>query len=78
MVNYLNTSGFWPRVRARALGAPVILGQAKRGAARPPPPIPASLLLIRPQQINENYRKLCAGATITLTFFVLSCFYIVF
>jgi hypothetical protein len=55
-------------VRARALRAPVLLGQAKRGAARPPP-IPASLLLIRPQKINENYRKLCAGATICPNFF---------
>jgi hypothetical protein len=34
----LCTSGFWPRVRARALRAPVFLGSltAKRGAARPP------------------------------------------
>jgi hypothetical protein len=32
------TSGFWPRVRARALRAPVFLGPlpAKRAAARPP------------------------------------------
>jgi hypothetical protein len=34
-----------------------------------PPPIPASLLLIRPQKINEKYRKLCAGATICRNFF---------
>jgi hypothetical protein len=39
------TSGFWPRVRARALRAPVFLGSLKRqtGAARPPP-IAATLL----------------------------------
>ena len=37
-LNNLMTSGFWPRVRARALRAPVFWGhcQAKRGAARPP------------------------------------------
>jgi hypothetical protein len=34
----LLTSGFWPRVRARALRAPVFLDHlhAKRGATRPP------------------------------------------
>ncbi len=36
----LYTSGFWPRVRARALRAPVFLGSLTRqkGAARPPRP----------------------------------------
>jgi hypothetical protein len=36
---YLNTSGFWPRVRARAPRAPVFWAHchAKRGAARPHP-----------------------------------------
>ncbi len=45
--NSLITSGLWPRVRARALRAPVFLGSLPRpmGAARPP--IAASLL---PQQ----------------------------
>ncbi len=35
---YIRTSGFWPRVCARALRAPVFLGSLKRqtGAARPP------------------------------------------
>jgi hypothetical protein len=35
---YFITSGFWPRVRARALRAPVFLGSLKpqMGAARPP------------------------------------------
>ena len=39
MSSYLRTSGFWPRVRARALRAPVIWSHchARRGAARPPP-----------------------------------------
>ena len=42
------TSGFWPRVRARALRAPVFfrLINIKNGALRAPPPIAASLLLI--------------------------------
>jgi hypothetical protein len=36
---YILTSGFWPRVRARALRAPVFLSSLprKQGAARPPP-----------------------------------------
>ncbi len=40
------TSGFWPRVRARALRAPVFLGALPRptGHCEPPPPIAASLL----------------------------------
>jgi hypothetical protein len=48
------TSGFWPRVRARALRAPVFLDTLSRqlGATRPPP-IAASLLHIhRPKNIN--------------------------
>jgi hypothetical protein len=42
------TSGFWPRVRARALRAPVFfrLINMQNGALRAPPPIAASLLLI--------------------------------
>jgi hypothetical protein len=44
----LRTSGFWPRVRARALRAPVFfrLINMQNGALRAPPPIAASLLLI--------------------------------
>jgi hypothetical protein len=36
---YIRTSGFWPRVRARALRAPVFLGSLKRqnGRCAPPP-----------------------------------------
>jgi len=38
-IKYFSTSGFWQRVRARALRAAVFLGSlpSKRGAARPPP-----------------------------------------
>ncbi len=46
-IRVLITSGFWPRVRARALRAPVILGSLTRqmGRCAPPlPPIAASLL----------------------------------
>ncbi len=49
-----NTSGFWPRVRARALRAPVFLSSVTRqmGAARPLT-IAASLLQIhQPKNIN--------------------------
>ncbi len=47
-VHSLNTSGFWPRVRARVLRAPVFfrLINMQNGALRAPPPIAASLLLI--------------------------------
>jgi hypothetical protein len=47
------TSGFWPRVRARALRAPVFLGPLKRqtGAARPPP----SQLRCSPKNKKINY-----------------------
>jgi len=50
---YIYTSGFWPRVRVRALRAPVFLGSLARqtGAARPPA-IAASLL---PQKLKKNY-----------------------
>jgi len=46
--HYFLTSGFWPRVRARALRAPVFfrLINMQNGALRAPPPIAASLLLI--------------------------------
>ncbi len=57
---YWVTSGFWPRVRARALRAPVFLSSfPKRGAARPPhPSIAASLLLIRSPNIYKIYKVL--------------------
>ncbi len=74
------TSGFWPCVRARALRAPVFWAhcRTKRGAARPPP-IPALLLLIRPQRINGNYTKImyrCVHTPLLFSFY--SCFYTVF
>ncbi len=51
---YHNTSGFWPRVRARALRPPVFLGsltcQTGRCAGAPPPPPPAR----RPPQQKKN------------------------
>ncbi len=51
---YSKTSGFWPRVRARALRAPVFLGllTCQTGRCAPPPPIAASLLLIYPQKLS--------------------------
>jgi hypothetical protein len=58
------TSGFWPRVRARALRAPVFLGSLPRQTGRcapPPPPIAASLLLIRPPIIFTIYRTWAAN-----------------
>ncbi len=53
---YMITSGFWPRVRARALRAPVFLESchAHRGAARPPFP---SQLRCSPK-IHKIYRTL--------------------
>jgi hypothetical protein len=44
---YVETSGFWPRVRALALRAPVFLGLSTRqtGRCAPTPPIAVSLLL---------------------------------
>jgi hypothetical protein len=36
--NYSFTSGFWPRVRARALRAPVFLGALPRQTGRCAPP----------------------------------------
>jgi hypothetical protein len=49
------TSGFWPRVRARALRAPVFLSSLthKTGRCAPPPPIAASLILIH---FHQNYK----------------------
>jgi hypothetical protein len=59
---YLKTSGFWPRVRARAQRAPVFLGSlpCQTGRCAPPPPIAASLLLIRPPKIFTIYRTWAA------------------
>ncbi len=47
------TSGFWPRVRARALRAPVFLGSLPRPPllCAPPPPIAASL---HPPKVKKN------------------------
>ncbi len=58
----LNTSGSWPRVRARALHAPVFLGSLllQTGRCAPSTPIAASLLLIRPPKILTIYRTLAA------------------
>jgi hypothetical protein len=52
MHDYTCTSGFWPRIRARALRAPVFLGSlhGKRGAARPP-----SQLRCSPKNKENNY-----------------------
>jgi hypothetical protein len=60
---YWWTSVFCPRVRARALRAPVFLAHchAKRGAARPLLPVAASLLLILPPKIYKIYRIWVAG-----------------
>ncbi len=41
--NYTVTSGFWPRVRARALRAPVFLGSLPRPSGRCAPPRPSHL-----------------------------------
>ncbi len=51
------TSGFWPRVRARALRAPVFFGSINlpKGALRAPPSIAVSLLLIHPPEIKITY-----------------------
>jgi hypothetical protein len=59
---YIVTSGFWPRVRARALRAPVFWNSLRRqtGRCAPHPPIAASLLLIRPPTINKIHRTRAA------------------
>jgi hypothetical protein len=44
VLKYVKTSGFWSRVRARALRAPVFLGSLTRRKGRCAPPIAASLL----------------------------------
>ncbi len=61
--SYITTSGFWPRVRARALRAPVFLRSLprKKGRCAPPPPIAASLLLIRSPKIFTIYRTWAAN-----------------
>jgi hypothetical protein len=52
------TSVFCPRVRARALRAPVFFSSLPRqtGRCAPLPPAPASLLLIQPPKIYKIYR----------------------
>jgi hypothetical protein len=54
---YYFTSGFCPRVRARALRAPAFLGALLRltGRCAPLPTIAASLLLIQPPKIYHIY-----------------------
>ncbi len=55
-----NTSGFWPRVRARALRAPVFLGSLPRqtGRCAPPPPRPLQLrcFLFYPQKYIKSVK----------------------
>jgi hypothetical protein len=56
-VHYTNTSGFWPRVRARALRAPVFLISLppQTGAARPPlHPWQLRCFLFIPQKQNDS------------------------
>ena len=52
------TSGFWPRVRARALRAPVFLGSLPRqtGRCAPPPPRPSQFrcFLFYPQKYIKS------------------------
>ena len=52
-----HTSGFWPRVRARALRSPVFLSSLppQTGRFAPSPPIAASLPHIRPPKIFTIY-----------------------
>jgi len=56
-----NTSGFWPRVRACALRAPIFLSSLPPQTGRCAPPTPsiaASLLLIGPPKIYKIYKVL--------------------
>ncbi len=53
MRKYYTTSGFWPRVRACALRAPVILGALPRPTGRCAPPH-QSQLRCSPQNIKIN------------------------
>ena len=46
------TSGFWPRVHARALRAPVFLGALPRQTGRCAPPRPSQLHIHQPKNIN--------------------------
>jgi hypothetical protein len=54
---YIVTSGFWPRVRARALRAPIFLGSLPRQTGRcAPPPRPSQLrcFLLDPQKYLQS------------------------
>jgi hypothetical protein len=53
----LITSGFWPRVRARALRAPVFLGSLTRqkGRCAPPPPVHSSFAASHSSKIKTTY-----------------------
>jgi hypothetical protein len=61
------TSGFWPRVRARALRAPVFLSSLthKTGRCAPLPPIAATLLLIYPPKLSLRTELGPPGARIS-------------
>ncbi len=69
---YCITSGFWPRVRTRALPAPVFLGSLtwQTGRSAPPPPptptIAASLLLIYPPKLSLRPELGSIGQSCTL------------
>jgi hypothetical protein len=51
---YLYTSGFWPRVRARALRAPVFLGHMPRQTGRCAPPAHCSFAASYSYPKNKN------------------------
>ncbi len=78
---HLTTCGFWPRVRARALRAPVFfrLINMQNGALRAPPPIAASLLLIytpklslRPELGQSGVVYLSIGLSCTFLSYIAS------
>ncbi len=53
---FCNTSGFWPRVRARALRAPVFLGSLTRQKGRcAPPPVRRSFAASYSSKIKITY-----------------------
>ncbi len=67
MRKYLDTSGFWPRVRARALRAPVFLGSLPRQTGRCAPPLPAHRsFLFDPQKYLQSIEL---GPPTSRTFF---------
>jgi hypothetical protein len=54
-INIIKTSGFWPRVRARALRAPVFLDPLARQTGRCAPPPRPSQLRCSPKNIEISY-----------------------